>query len=424
MLHGPQRRYATDDAPSNRSSAHSDDVIDNVEYSINLSSGFKPKKGANLDSISDLIHEPICSGFLFKYCEAFYCSEHIRFVMEVDKYRDFFQTENMFWLTCWKQVDLDIGLQKYDASYSDRVKETIIEIQSHLDNETLIADTNWPSTRVSRVGVESMVKHIWETFLSDNAKFQICMPSKVLWKTLQRMKNIHLYGKDVFQEAMYDPIKTIHRDIYPRFRNSDQMRQLRQRIRECEDLPPSSSLQLPPLPNVITSRYTLQELLGGAKLTFADMLEDKICFKEFFRYLQSCIVSENLRFIRALQVYKEHITSADETRRRLGVEWAWSIYKFFIAPYSAYEISVAHTARRDVMRHLAHPTVNTFDAIERYTLDLLRVHFNNFRNKKDYANINSVILQTLEFNGQTDMSGGDMVIVKTSRLPFGCFGLC
>lgn len=424
VMQAPQKRYLPngEEVPSNRSSHHSDEQnMENLESSVSMS-GFKPDKGANLESINDLIHEPICSGFLFKYCEAFYCSEHIRFVMEVDKYRDYFQTENMFWLSSWKQVDLDLALQKFDISYPERVKETIAEVQALLDSETLTVDAKWPSTRVSRTGVESMMKHIWETFLSDSAKFQICMPSRVLWKTLQRMKNVHLYGKDVFQEALYDPIKTIFRDIYPRFRNSEHMKMLRQRMRECEDLPPSSALVLPPLPNLITSRYTMKELHAETKLTFQDMLEDKICFKEFFRYLQSCIVSENLRFIRALQVYKEHIISTDDSLKRHGVEWAWTIYKFFIAPYSAYEISVSHTARRDVMCQLADPTVNTFDVIERYTLDLLRVHFNTFRNKKEYTNMNAVILQTIEFNNPNDTSS-EMVIVKTSRT-IGCFGLC
>lgn len=391
---------------------------------------FTPDKGANLESISEFIHDPICAGFLFKYSEAHYCSESIRFIVEVDKFKDLFLPEHMFWHKSWKELDVELDM---NSTGVDRIntKDRALELQQMLDTMTLTDDKTWPSKKIPRTAVESMAKSIWETFLSDKAEYQIFVPSKVLWNTMRRMKYIHLYGKEVFIETLHEPIRTICRDIYPRFRGSEHMKALRRRMLEIQTLPPSSELQLPALPMIIATRYTLSELQNGVPLTLQDMLEDRVCFREFFRYLQSGIVSENLRFIRALQVYKLHINSRDKAQRALAIEWAWRIYKFFIAPYSAYEISVADTTRRDIMRQLADPTPTMFDTLERTTMDMLRVHFNLFRNKKEYAALNGVLLDAVEFQGDDHSAGGRGIGPRGisagsntySKHWTGCFGL-
>lgn len=411
---GEQTAVMTDFYGGRLSRANSSEDLKHENSSS--ASGFKPDKTANLESVNDLIHDPICAGFLFKHCEAHYCSENIRFVIEVDKYRDFFLTETLCWHKSWKEIDreLDIGNGSVDRT---NTKDRATEIQELLDESNLTSEDLWPSRKIARSAVESMAKQIWETFLSDRAEYQICVPSSVLWNTMRRMRHIHLYGREVFHEALNEPIKTIFRDIYPRFRNSEQMIILRQRMREVEDLPPSSELHLPSLPLIITKRYSIKELEDGVQLTLSDMLEDRVCFREFFRYLQSGIVSENLRFIRALQVYKTHITSTDRVLYNQGVEWAWKIYKFFIAPYSAYEISVADKTRRDIMRQLADPDVGIFDPLERTTMNTLRVHFNIFRNRKEYAALNSVVLDTVEFQHE------DNANVKSHSTAWGCFRL-
>lgn len=414
--HSPQEQQIRSGTNSRDGSDHNFPV---QESSASIS-GFKPDRGANLDSIHDLIHEPICSGFLFKYCEAFYCSENIRFVMEVDKFRDFFQQETVAWQKGWKELDHELDFRSQDSSFHENVRAKIKMIEELVEQEQLVLETDWPSKKISPMDVEHMLRDIWNTFLSDKAVTQICVPSIVLWNTMRRMRRVHLYGREVFHEALLEPIRTIFRDIYPRFRNSEHMVVLRRRMQEMENLPMSSELSLPPLPNNILDRYTPAELEMGVQFTLQDMLEDKTCFKEFFRYLQSCILSENLRFIRALQIYKAHISGTDAGTRRRGVEWAWQLYKFFIAPYSAFEISVSHQARRDIMRQLADPNINTFDTIERTTMELLRVHFNTFRTKKDFANLGNIILNAHDL--QESSQDSDRMLLKPHR-KLGCLGV-
>jgi hypothetical protein len=376
---------------------------------------------ADLESIHDLIHDPICSGYLFNYCAAVFCSENIRFVMEIDRFKDYFQSDTQTWSKSWKRVDLDLKLDKLFRN-SSCTKELIEEIEQLMDSDALVPAKTWPSPKVSNVVVANMIRHIWDTFLSDKAKTQICMPSQTLVNTLVRMKYAHLYGKEVFYEALNDPIKTIFRDIHPRFRNSEYMHKLRARMQEISTLPPSSQLFIPQLPNVMCDRYTVDELKAGVNFTIDDMLEDRVCYREFFRYLQKCIVSENLRFMRCVRLFKDYISSDRAEDKVYGVEWAWTLYKFFLAPYSAYEISVAHNVRRDIMRQLASPDFATFNVVERPTLALLKVHYNNFKSKPEYEKISAVLLAHKEF-GSSESGIDDEKAMRKASTGFGCFGL-
>ena len=66
--------------------------------------------GGLKDSVEYHLHEPISAGFLLKYCEAHYCSENMRFITEVDRFKDHFHRDRSAWpLTPWKQLDLDLG---------------------------------------------------------------------------------------------------------------------------------------------------------------------------------------------------------------------------------------------------------------------------------------------------------------------------
>ncbi|KAJ1391011.1 hypothetical protein B484DRAFT_439655, partial [Ochromonadaceae sp. CCMP2298] len=97
--------------------------------------------------------------------------------------------------------------------------------------------------------VNTLVKHIWYTYLSDSAATQICMSSQVLRNTLLRLTRLHLYGPDTFHETLVDPVKTIFMDILPRFRLSSEMAELKTRLEELEETPDGSLFSVPPPPD-------------------------------------------------------------------------------------------------------------------------------------------------------------------------------
>lgn len=298
---------------------------------------------AKLSNMTHLMHYPISAGFLFRFCEAQYCSENMRFIMEVDRYRDLFRIDNGdekkkkpdeapapvsrsykectgFTLLDWKAMDVRLQQQLVDLDGSDadtrqlldRAVEWYKSHRAHRSREPqapatagagaaagaraahkglsvgsvnlrglasaentllstptcstdsavvelppaaaveaapadglLLSAEFWPSQAIDRALVEERIAFIWERFLRDDAEHQICVPASVMRSTLKRIRLAHHYGREVFQEALLDPIKTVHRDIGPRFVTSAEMRELRQRVEDLFETPCAASLRYP-----------------------------------------------------------------------------------------------------------------------------------------------------------------------------------
>ena len=59
-------------------------------------------------------------------------------------------------------------------------------------------------------------------------------------------RQVHLYGPEVFEEACLDPIKTMKKDILPRFLTSSVFRRMVEDVAMWEPPPPASDLKVPP----------------------------------------------------------------------------------------------------------------------------------------------------------------------------------
>ena len=58
------------------------------------------------------------------------------------------------------------------------------------------------------------------------------------------MQLLHLYGPQVFEEAVIDPIKTMKKDVLPRFVVSDICQELFNQMALCEPLPLENQLEV------------------------------------------------------------------------------------------------------------------------------------------------------------------------------------
>jgi hypothetical protein len=327
-----------------------------------------------------MVHEPIRSSFLLKYCNSHYCSENMRFIVEVDRFRDLFHVDKSCWVRkLWKQLDAENRLITPEVEEFD-VEEDFISL---VKQGTFYSAEQWPSRRLPLGTVTAAVQYIFENFLANDAPYWICIPSKCLVNTLKRLRLIHLYGRDVFCEALLDPIKTIQRDIQPRFLASEDYKRLNTLLSGLEPLPSAQSLKLPRPPHVVYSRYDLGALeCGEVQFTLADVIDDRILYPEFMKFLEIRVSAENLYCIRAIQVYKE----------TYSCDCAWSIFRYFVAPGSAYGISISHRKLKEVMRALASPQIDTFDAVEHSAMSALRVHFEAFRSSKEYQLLHRLVL--------------------------------
>lgn len=164
------------------------------------------------------VHDPIRSAFLLKFCMAHYCSESMRFVVEIDRFRDLFHAEKITRpRKNWRQLDQEHNTTTPEVDDFDIERDFLVPLRE----DKFFDASNWNFHKVPFASVKEHVGSIWKEFLIDNAPFWICIPLRIIINTVKRLKLIHVYGQEVFSEALIDPIKTIQRDIQPRFLASE-----------------------------------------------------------------------------------------------------------------------------------------------------------------------------------------------------------
>jgi hypothetical protein len=345
--------------------------------------------GLARDAIDLIVHDPLSSGFLRKYCDKHFCSESIKFITEIDRFRDQFIRDRLNWSSnkSWRTIDEELNLSK--TVFTEENFNSDRDFLAPLRNRTLVSPSDWPSEIISyEATIESIIK-IWDRFLRKDAPYWICIPYSALLNTMRRIKYLHIYGSEVFMEALKDPIKTIEKDIYPRFILSEEYRLMLNCMRIFnEESPNPRSLKLSKPPFVILQRYQLIEIEKNViKFTLQDLLEDQILYTEFLKYLEKVIASENLLCIRAVRMFKDSMFSQIPHERAKSLEYAWIVYRFFIASGSPYEISISHREKKEILRHLADPPYPIFDSIEQSTLTALQTHFAAFSLTKEYQEL-------------------------------------
>jgi Regulator of G protein signaling domain len=132
-------------------------------------------------------------------------------------------------------------------------------------------------------------------------------------------------------------------------------------------------------------------------------------YNEFLAFLRARVSSENLICVRMINVYEE---MWDSGRYSETTEQAWTIYKFFVAPGSAFEVSVNHAHGREMMLSLAKPHPHLFDQVKRSAFDMLKVNFELFRSTQEYAGLAAMLRSRIMESGP---KGVDSVKVKTLK---------
>ena len=226
------------------------------------------------------------------------------------------------------------------------------------------ADDSWPSIYLSESAVKEKIDLIVEKFISDDAPFQICFPSAVLERTNARMKRVNIYGPQTFEEALLDPLKTMRRDILPRFTRSKFFSDMVERMASIEHLPSASELDTP-VPPTKLKFDSLDELPLDRRFHLKEVVECRHLFQCFLAYTQKCFCSENLICYRMVTLFEERVEAKEPCS-----DIAWSIFRYFVAEGSAYEISIEFAKRKAIMLDLAKPKAHTFEFVKKSSLNV------------------------------------------------------
>ena len=338
-------------------------------------------------SIDKLISNPICCGYLRLFCLSQYNSENLDFILAVDEFRDMFFEENDIWNEIsWRDID-----DQLSGTGGDNVK------------------FNWTSS-ADLTHVNKVLKQISDRYLLAHSETQICNSESCIQRTLKRMENVHLYGPEVFEEACIDPIKTMRKDILPRFLVSDVHKRMISDLASCDPPPAAGSLTVPPPLNKLLSQTPIAELSEDRMYTLDEVIECMLLYNEFLTYLRSMVCSENLICVRIVDTF---IEESEKENCSGTCQIALTIYKYFVAAKSAYEVSLSHFNRKKIMLGLASPDKELFNPVRRSAYDQLKVHFVNFTKTSGYASLGKLMNEAKR----------DLDREMTTSSSFTCLGL-
>mmetsp|Transcript_34449 Transcript_34449/g.108505 ORF Transcript_34449/g.108505 Transcript_34449/m.108505 type:complete len:262 (+) Transcript_34449:925-1710(+) len=232
-----------------------------------------------------------------------------------------------------------------------------------------------------RKGVQDIV----EEYLADSAAQQVMLPHVVNERTQQRIQRIAFYGPLVFDECLADPMRTLERDIMPRFVRSelfDESKTMYSYI--FRTVPNSRELDTPPPTGTILDFLSHREVQEKTNYTLQDIVNDRYLFSIMRTYLAKSFNSENLLCVRHISIFDELVASnAKEGAKRE----AWDIVRYFLRSDSDLEVSSTSHTRRQIGLELADPEAGMFSDVKDDALVMLKADFAKFMRSGEYAEL-------------------------------------
>ena len=157
------------------------------------------------------IERPIHVGFLKSFSLGEHNSENISFIMEISGLKDHMDVDMYAWSLCkpWQVVDktlnIDAQIEEEEGKSGD-AEDTTATLRCE---EVVCSMAGWPATKLPKSQLVKHVQEIWDTYFSSTATFEICISMEMRRRVVFRLKRLHLYGKEAFDEAMIDPMKTV-----------------------------------------------------------------------------------------------------------------------------------------------------------------------------------------------------------------------
>jgi hypothetical protein len=314
----------------------------------------------------------------------------------VDKFRDNLLQDNTTWGSSWREVD------------------SVVNIQSNEIDPKFSVDPDW-SKFIDPNAAMTQIDNIVRQYLRDDSPIQICIPGSVYQRTLRRISLLHLYGPDVFEEACIDPIKTMTKDILPRFLASDLFTKMIVNIVSVDPPPPAAELKVPPPDSRLLSESLVTDFPDFRRFELEEILTSLDLYNEFLMYLRDRVCSENLICVRMIRIFEDFMNAEQykEASRQ-----AWKVYQFFVAPGSAYEVSIHYLHRKDVMLSMAKPRVDMFEQIKRSGMTMLRTNFEEYKKTANYGGLSKFMREKKEELERARITSDK----ATTNSSLSCFG--
>ena len=325
-------------------------------------------KNRHIRTLLGILQDPIQCGYLLQFTTLEHNSENLSFVMMVSRFRETMNCDVESWPKRWTQIDK--------------------EIHDRNENE-IVANTTWPSKKLLKPAIELMAQSIWNEFLDENANSEISMSSTILTNTKRRLVLLDLYGPEVFSEALTTPIETINQDILPRFLRSTHQLEMENRIRKLSKNVPDSVIKFQPNDNPLISAKQ-RHVRFNDKYTLEETLHNRTLYDEYLKYLKTKSLSKYLLCKRMIVMFKDLCMLDSQASSREATDIAWSIYEYFIANDSPYEMSLPSIDKKEIMVALANNHIQMFDALETHVMSKLNDDFQSYNTPEQFEKLKAL----------------------------------
>jgi len=321
-------------------------------------------------TVDSLIGNPLCLGYLLRYCQHEPLGVLIHFISAVDMFKSLFEDDMDVWSTRWRDID------------------AMVKVEDPSVEQNLINTAYWPST-TDHAAVAAQAQAIFDRYLADDAPASIGALLMVTNRTAKRIKLLYLYGPSVFDEACTEPIKTAKKDIFPRFLASDMAKTLVENISACETLPSPADVEarvVVPAADLPRAPLNAAEDVGDLPSCLAHVTTSRTLYLAFAKFLQQNDPDAvaKLQCLRLIATFDE-CAAAPGGATAQATELCWLLYKFFLAQWSPFDLaSLDAKVRRQLLASFVDPPPGTFDPVKAQCDKHLKLALKVFMTTKAY----------------------------------------
>ena len=195
----------------------------------------------------------------------------------------------------------------------------------------------------------------------------------------------------IFDDALEEVYETLERDVLSRFKESDDIKVLRELLgmkRSADDIL-SHFHRIGVMPDTL---FNTDPDFKVSNINFDDvpldiLLKDKYMVRVFTAYLAKLHAAENLMFVLSVNGFKKMFKEKDETTR----EVAWLIYAAFVSETSEYQVSTDRFERQRIAFLLGNPRIDMFDKVSEDCYALQQSQYIDFKQSDDYKSLEKAL---------------------------------
>ena len=245
---------------------------------------------------------------------------------------------------------------------------------------------------------------IYNEFIAANSPTEICLSSKTRETVEEGLKKIPPVNT-VFDAALEEVYGTLQRDLYLRFKASDDLKILKQLLamkRTADDIV-SHFHRIGVMPDSLWTNPNFKIAdINFKEIPLETVLSDKYMVRVFTTFLTKSHAAENVMLVLSVKGFKKLFKEKDEITREI----AWLIYVAFILQGSEYQVSTDKFERQKIAFQLGKPKIDMFDKVHDACYILQRAQYTTFKTSDDFKTLEKVLIDAkkLKDNGRESPS--------------------